>query len=152
MERKATSILKDIMQKLSMIDTKETKEETETVEDTVEVAEEVVEVKEEVQLKEDNVQETKEVELMEGYVKEEVFNKKISELMNMINSMKEEMSMDRKSYKDEKEQLNSQIEKLSKEPAVDPIKEQSEVKKEIFKFAQRRPVNTLDRVISKITN
>ena len=95
MERKATSILKDIMQKLSMIDTKETKEETETVEPTVEVAEEVVEVKEEVQLKEDNVQETKEVELMEGYVKEEVFNKKISELMNMINSMKEEMSMDR---------------------------------------------------------
>ena len=152
MERKATSILKDIMQKLSMIDTKETKEETETVEPTVEVAEKVVEVKEEVQLKEDNVQETKEVELMEGYVKEEVFNKKISELMNMINSMKEEMSMDRKSNKDEKEQLNSQIEKLSKEPAVEPIKEQSEEKKEIFKFAQRRPINTLDRVISKITN
>ena len=69
MERKATSILKDIMQKLSMIDTKETKEETETVEPTVEVAEEVVEVKEEVQLKEDNVQETKEVELMEGTLK-----------------------------------------------------------------------------------
>lgn len=178
MESKATNILNDIMQKLSAITEVEA-----TQAENIEVQEEVVETEavEEVALSEDNVEteeveeteevalaeeeeeeaaeseeeeeESEEVELMEGYVKEEDFNSKIAELEDMIKSIKENMMVEYDKVEKEKEELSSQIEKLSAEPAAEPIAHAPSNKneqKEVVKFGQNRPANTLDRVFSKL--
>lgn len=181
MESKATNILNDIMQKLSAITEVETKEvenievqaeevETPEVEEValsedsteVELSEEVEESTEEVELAEEEVKEesteleeevSEEVELMEGYVKEEDFNSKIAELEDMIKSMKEDMMVEYDKVEQEKAELSSQIEKLSAEPAAEPIAHapsQKNEEKEVVKFGQNRPANTLDRVFSKL--
>lgn len=175
MESKATNILNDIMQKLSAITEVEA-----TKTENIEVQEEVVETEavEEVALSEDNVEteeveETKEVELaeeeeeateseeedseevelMEGYVKEEDFNSKIAELEDMIKSIKEDMMVEYDKVEKEKAELSSQVEKLSAEPAAEPIAHapsEKKEQKEVVKFGQNRPANTLDRVFSKL--
>ena len=178
MESKATNILNDIMQKLSAITEVEA-----TQAENIEVQEEVVETEavEEVALSEDNVEteeveeteevalaeeeeeaaeseeeeeeESEEVELMEGYVKEEDFNSKIAELEDMIKSIKEDMMVEYDKVEKEKEELSSQVEKLSAEPAAEPIAHAPSNKneqKEVVKFGQNRPANTLDRVFSKL--
>lgn len=181
MESKATNILNDIMQKLSAITEVETKEvenievqaeevETPEVEEValsedsteVELSEEVEESTEEVELAEEEVKEestdleeevSEEVELMEGYVKEEDFNSKIAELEDMIKSMKEDMMVEYNKVEQEKAELSSQLEKLSAEPAAEPIAHapsQKNEEKEVVKFGQNRPANTLDRVFSKL--
>jgi len=181
MESKATNILNDIMQKLSAITEVETKEvenievqaeevETPEVEEValsedsteVELSEEVEESTEEVELAEEEVKEesteleeevSEEVELMEGYVKQEDFNSKIAELEDMIKSMKEDMMVEYDKVEQEKAELSSQIEKLSAEPAAEPIAHapsQKNEEKEVVKFGQNRPANTLDRVFSKL--
>lgn len=181
MESKATNILNDIMQKLSAITEVETKEvenievqaeevETPEVEEValsedsneVELSEQVEESTEEVELAEEEVKKesteleeevSEEVELMEGYVKEEDFNSKIAELEDMIKSMKEDMMVEYNKVEQEKAELSSQLEKLSAEPAAEPIAHapsQKNEEKEVVKFGQNRPANTLDRVFSKL--
>lgn len=183
MESKATTILNDIMQKLSAITAEEVKEvenievqaeevtETPDVEevalsddsDKEETAEEKVEdalesdSTEEVKLSEEDTdleeEVSEEVELMKGYVKEEDFNSKIAELEDMIKSLKEDMMVDYEKVEKEKEELSSQIEKLSAEPAAEPINHNPSEKneqKEVVRFGQNRPANTLDRVFSKL--
>ena len=175
MESKATNILNDIMQKLSAITEVEA-----TKAENIEVQEEVVETEavEEVALSEDSVEteeveetkevelaeeeeeatesdeeESEEVELMEGYVKEEDFNSKIAELEDMIKSIKEDMMVEYDKVEKEKEELSSQVEKLSAEPAAQPIAHAPSEKteqKEVIKFGQNRPASTLDRVFSKL--
>lgn len=175
MESKATNILNDIMQKLSAITEVEA-----TQAENIEVQEEVVETEavEEVALSEDSVEteeveetkevelaeeeeeateseeeESEEVELMEGYVKEEDFNSKIAELEDMIKSIKEDMMVEYDKVEQEKEELSSQLQKLSAEPAAEPIAHapsEKKEQKEVIKFGQNRPANTLDRVFSKL--
>jgi len=177
MESKATNILNDIMQKLSAISEPETKkvenievaaEEVTESPEVEEVATEEVEAApeaestEEVELAEESEEETteeeleedsEEVELMEGYVKEEDFNSKIAELEDMIKSIKEDMMVEYDKVEQEKAELSSQVEKLSAEPAAEPIAHTPSEKtenKEVIKFGQNRPANTLDRVFSKL--
>jgi hypothetical protein len=67
--------------------------------------------------------------------------------------MKGEMGKEKESYEQEKAELSAQIEKLSAEPAVEPLAhnpEQKQEKNEGFKFGQNRPLSTLDRVMSKL--
>lgn len=132
-----------------------------------EVTEEEVEVAlesdstEEVELSEESEKESteleeeasEEVELMEGYVKEETFNSKIAQLEDMIKSIKEDMMVEYDKVEQEKAELSSQVEKLSAEPAAEPIAHAPSEKteqKEVVKFGQNRPANTLDRVFSKL--
>ena len=132
-----------------------------------EVTEEEVEVAlesdstEEVELSEESEEEpteleeeaSEEVELMEGYVKEETFNSKIAQLEDMIKSIKEDMMVEYDKVEQEKAELSSQVEKLSAEPAAEPIAHAPSEKteqKEVVKFGQNRPANTLDRVFSKL--
>ena len=141
-------------------------EEVALSEDSTEVeeaTEEEVEVSsednstEEVELSEEDTTELEEdsdeVELMEGYVKEEDFNSKIAELEDMIKSIKEDMMVEYDKVEQEKAELSSQVEKLSAEPAAEPIAHAPSEKteqKEVVKFGQNRPANTLDRVFSKL--
>lgn len=115
----------------------------------VELAEESEEETTEEELEEDS----EEVELMEGYVKEEDFNSKIAELEDMIKSIKEDMMVEYDKVEAEKAELSAQVEKLSAEPAAEPIAHapsQKTEQKEVIKFGQNRPANTLDRVFSKL--
>ena len=128
----------------------------ETTEDKVEVASEDNSI-EEVELSEEDTTEleedSEEVELMEGYVKEEDFNSKIAELEDMIKSIKEDMMVEYDKVEKEKAELSSQLQKLSAEPAAEPIAHAPSEKmenKEVVKFGQNRPANTLDRVFSKL--
>jgi hypothetical protein len=128
----------------------------ETTEDKVEVASEDNST-EEVELSEEDTTEleedSEEVELMEGYVKEEDFNSKIAELEDMIKSIKEDMMVEYDKVEKEKAELSSQLQKLSAEPAAEPIAHAPSEKmenKEVVKFGQNRPANTLDRVFSKL--
>jgi hypothetical protein len=128
----------------------------EATEDEVEVASEDNST-EEVELSEEDTTEleedSEEVELMEGYVKEEDFNSKIAELEDMIKSIKEDMMVEYDKVEKEKAELSSQVEKLSAEPAAEPIAHAPSEKneeKEVVKFGQNRPANTLDRVFSKL--
>lgn len=128
----------------------------EATEDEVEVSSEDNST-EEVELSEEDTTEleedSEEVELMEGYVKEEDFNSKIAELEDMIKSIKEDMMVEYNKYEEEKKELSSQVEKLSAEPAAEPIAHAPSEKneeKEVVKFGQNRPANTLDRVFSKL--
>jgi hypothetical protein len=175
MESKATNILNDIMQKLSAITEVESTEvenievqseevvETEKVEEValseeIESVEEVVETElaEEDESEEEvaeEEEESEEVELMEGYVKEEDFNSKIAELEDMIKSIKEDMMVEYGKVEAEKEELSAKLEKLSAEPAAEPIAHtpsQKTEQKEVMKFGHNRPMNTLDRVFSKL--
>lgn len=177
MESKARNILNEIMQKLSAInddvvtsevDNIEVKAEEVTVESNVEEvalsaesveADETTEEKSEVELAEETEQEVltegepEEVEQEEGYVKVEDFNSKIAELEGMINSLKEELMVEYNKVEQEKEELSSQVQKLSAEPAAEPIAHAPSQKtetSEAIKFGQNRPASTLDRVFSKL--
>ena len=128
----------------------------EATEDEVEVSSEDNST-EEVELSEEDTTEleedSEEVELMEGYVKEEDFNSKIAELEDMIKSIKEDMMVEYDKVEKEKAELSSQVEKLSAEPAAEPIAHSPSEKmenKQVIKFGQNRPANTLDRVFSKL--
>lgn len=186
MESKATSILNDIMQKLSAINEKETKE-VENIEvaaeevDGVDKVEEValsedsseeasaeeVEValesdsSDEVKLEEeegeeekaDEAEEDEAEELEEDYVSKSDFDSKVAELEDMIKSIKEDMMVEYEKVEQEKAELSSQVEKLSAEPAAEPIAHTPSEKNEqneVIKFGQNRPANTLDRVFSKL--
>lgn len=163
---KSTEILNEILQKLSLL-TKED-ELAQGIEDIDVTAEELSSEEEEApaveeeapaeeaseELSEEAVEAEEETQLMEGYVTEEAFASKIGEmeakLAEMAKMLDEEMG-----YKKKSEELSSQLEKLSEEPAAEAIEHTPEAateKKPVYNFGMQRPQNTLDRVFNRLTN
>jgi peroxiredoxin family protein len=159
---KSTTILNEILQKLSLI----TKEDElaqdineEDVQEEVVLSEEVQEETEE--LNEETPQEEVEVEaeeestdLMEGYVKEEKFNEVMSAMKAELDALKEAVKGKMQEYKSQKEELSKQVEELSAEPAAEPIKhapESDEPKRGMF-TNPNKPMSTLDRVMQRLSN
>ena len=92
-------------------------------------------------------------ELEEDYVSKEDFDSKIAELQDMIKSIKEDMMVEYDKVEQEKAELSAQVQKLSAEPAAQPIAHAPSEKtkpREVIKFGQNRPASTLDRVFSKL--
>tara|TARA_R100001463_G_scaffold41221_2_gene87018 strand:+ start:1131 stop:1664 length:534 start_codon:yes stop_codon:yes gene_type:complete len=171
---KATSILNDIMEKLSLVKkdevkevevnqevnlSEEVKEEEKLSQELTELACQEEEVKEELSSEEvvsEELQEevpvmeeaSEEIEMDETkYVGRDEFDSKISELKKMIEEMK-------LGYNEEKLSMEKEIEKLSAEPASEPIAHnpEGEVKQNFKSFGQNRVMNTRDRVMNRIAN
>ena len=163
---KSTEILNEILQKLSLL-TKED-ELAQGIEELDVVAEELSSEEEEApaveeeapaeeaseELSEEAVEAEEETQLMEGYVTEEAFASKIAEMeakmAEMAKMLDEEMG-----YKQKSEELSSQLEKLSEEPAAEAINHTPEAateKKPVYNFGMQRPQNTLDRVFNRLNN
>jgi CO dehydrogenase/acetyl-CoA synthase delta subunit len=171
---KATSILNDIMEKLSLVKkdevkevevnqevnlSEEVKEEEKLSQELTELACQEEEVKEELSSEEvvaEDLQEevpvieeaSEEIEMDETkYVSKDEFESKISELKGMIEEMK-------LGYGEEKLSMQKEIEKLSAEPASEPISHnpEGEVKQNFKSFGQNRVMNTRDRVMNRIAN
>jgi hypothetical protein len=170
---KATSILNDIMQKLSLVKKDEVKEIE--VKDEVNLSEQIKEeetlsqeltelacqeeVKEELSTEEvvsEELQEevpvieevSEEIEMDEDkYVGRDEFDSKISELKGMIEEMK-------LGYSEEKLSMENKIEKLSAEPASEPISHnpEGEVKQNFKSYGQNKVMSTRDRVMNRIAN
>ena len=156
--KKATSVLSDIMQKLSSIGKpEEVKEEvvvlSEEVTETEVKQEEVVlaeedEVAEEIV--EEEVVEEEEVEEQEldeeKYVSREEFENAIADIKAMFIEVSN-------GYEKEKLEMSAQIEDLSKAPASEPLSHSPEAelssKKQVL-FSQKRNGSTMDRVLSKM--
>ena len=157
--KKATSVLSDIMQKLSSIGKPE-----EVKEEVVELSEEVTkeEVKEEevVLAEEDEVaEEIVEEEVVEEEVEEEELNeeKYVSreEFENAIADIKAMFIEISNSYEEEKLEMSAQIEDLSKAPASEPLSHSPEAESSTQRkvlFGQNRRMSTMDRVLSKMNN
>jgi len=164
---KATTILNDILQKLSLL-TKEDELAQDIMEE--EVKEEVVaaesnedvieEVKEELNEESAEVEEVEAQEestdLMGGYVTEENFKATISSMKAELDALKEAVKGELQEYKSQKEELSKQLEKLSEEPAAEPIKHSPEAetkgKLDINLRNSNRPLSTMDRVLSRINS
>ena len=171
---KATSILNDIMEKLSLVKKDEVKEvevnqevnlseqikeEEEMSQKLTELACQKEEVKEELSSEEvvsEDLQEevlvieeaSEEIEMDEmKYVSKDEFESKISELKGMIEEMK-------LGYGEEKLSMQKEIEKLSAQPASEPIAHnpEGEVKQNFKSFGQNRVMSTRDRVMNRIAN
>ena len=170
---KATSILNDIMEKLSLVKKDEVKEVevnqevnlSEEVKEEEKLSQELTElacqeeVKEELSSEEvvsEELQEevpvieeaSEEVEMDEmKYVSKDEFESKISELKGMIEEMK-------LGYGEEKLSMQKEIEKLSAQPASEPIAHnpEGEVKQNFKSFGQNRVMSTRDRVMNRIAN
>ena len=163
---KATSILNEILQKLSLLTAED--ELAQGIEETDVVAEELSAVEEEApaveepavdepseELSEEVPVEAEETQLMEGYVKEEVFESKISALEAKMAEMAKMIDEEMGSYRKEKEMMSEQIEKLSAEPAAEPIEHSPEAEteqKKMFTYGGNRAKSTLDRVMERIGN
>ena len=168
-KNKATLILKDIMEKLSLIKKEELSQEQveeqvkEEADMSLKLTEQAVneevhleevkveeEVQEEVQLEEQEseaITEEENVELdEEKYVTREEYQKDMSSIKSMIEDMK-------LGYQKEKVSMSKEIEKLSAQPAAEPIQHNSEDESETkFKFARDRKKSTLDRVMENLIN
>jgi len=172
---KATSILNDIMEKLSLVKKDEVKEVevkeevnlSEQIKEEEEMSQKLTElacacegeekedlaseevVSEELQEEVPEMEASEEIEMDETkYVGRDEFESKISELKGMIEEMK-------LGYGEEKLSMQKEIEKLSAEPASEPIAHnpEGEVKQKNFNsFAQNRVMNTRDRVMNRIAN
>ena len=154
--KKATSVLSDIMQKLSSIGKPE-----EVKEEVVELSEEVTETEvkqEEVVLAEEG-EEGEEIveEVVEEIVEEQELDeeKYVSreEFENAIADIKAMFIEVSNSYQEEKLEMSAQIEDLSKAPASEPLSHSPEAelssKKQVL-FSQKRKGSTMDRVLSKM--
>ena len=155
--KKATSVLSDIMQKLSSIGKPEEVKE-EVVELSEEVTEEEVKEEEVVLAEEDEIaeeiveevveeEEVEEEELdEEKYVSREEFENAIADIKAMFIEVSN-------SYEKEKLEMSAQIEDLSKAPASEPLSHSPEAelssKKQVL-FSQKRKGSTMDRVLSKM--
>ena len=168
--KKATSVLSDIMQKLSSIGkpAEEVKEEvvelSEEVTETEVKEEEVVEAasteestEEEVVLAEEEIAEEEVAEEAEEEVVEEDLNeeKYISreEFENTIAEIKAMFMEATQAYEKEKLEMSAQIEDLSKAPASEPLTHSPEAElsnERKVLFSQRRGGSTMDRVLSKM--
>lgn len=120
---KATSLLSEILQKVSLLTQKEQSVELEEVQEEVVLSEEVeapaevenADVNEELaEATEESVEETVEEEtsLMEGYVTEEAFASKIAEMDAKLAQMAEMIDKEMSSYIKEKAEMSAQIEKV----------------------------------------
>lgn len=163
----ATTILNEILQKLSVL-TKEDElaqelSEVEVQEEAVEaVSEATEEVKEEVLEEEvqaelaetEEVEAEEEAELKEGYVSEEKYMADMSAMKAEIEAIKKMIDEEMGYMKKEKEALSEQVKELSKEPAAEPIKHspEEESKPNLNLYAQNRALSTKDRVLQRISN
>lgn len=132
----------------------EPQESTELSEDTTEeVAEEAAE---EVELEEEAPEALEEeVELMEGYVKDEEFKSAMAGMKAEIEALKKMVDEEMGGYKKEREMMAAEIEKLSAEPAAEPIKhspDAEEGEKKMFTYSNNRSKSTFDRVMERIGN
>jgi len=170
---KATSILNDIMEKLSLVKKDEVKEVevnqevnlSEQIKEEEKLSQELTElacqeeVKEELSTEEvvsEELQEevpvikeaSQEIEMDETkYVGRDEFDSKISELKGLIEEMK-------LGYGEEKLSMQNKIEKLSAEPASEPIAHnpEGEVKQNFKSYGQNKVMSTRDRVMNRIAN
>jgi len=154
--KKATSVLSDIMQKLSSIGKPE-----EVKEEVVELSEEVTEeeVKEEEVVLAEEGEEGEEIveEVVEEIVEEQELDeeKYVSreEFENAIADIKAMFIEVSNGYQEEKLEMSAQIEDLSKAPASEPLSHSPEAelssKKQVL-FSQKRKGSTMDRVLSKM--
>jgi len=154
--KKATSVLSDIMQKLSSIGKPEEVKE-EVVELSEEITEEEVKEEEVVLAEEDEVAE----EIVEEVVEEEVVEEELDEekyvsreeFENAIADIKAMFIEVSNGYEKEKLEMSAQIEDLSKAPASEPLSHSPEAelssKKQVL-FSQKRKGSTMDRVLSKM--
>ena len=153
--KKATSVLSDIMQKLSSIGKPE-----EVKEEVVELSEEVTETEvkqEEVVLAEEG-EEGEEIveEVVEEVVEEELDEEKYvsrEEFENAIADIKAMFIEVSNGYEKEKLEMSAQIEDLSKAPASEPLSHSPEAELSTEKkvlFSQKRKGSTMDRVLSKM--
>ena len=172
----ATTILNEILQKLSNLtedqvnlESQEVQEEvveaaSETTEEvreetTTELSEEVVteeapEVSE-VEASEDELEAGDETELMEGYVSEEKYMADMKAMRAELDAIKKMIDEEMGYMKKEKDMLSEQVKELSKEPAAEAIKhnpEAEEPKRFNFAYGQNKPQNTFDRVMARISN
>ena len=156
--KKATSVLSDIMQKLSSIGKPEEVKE-EVVELSEEVTEEEVKEEEVVLAEEDEVAEeiVEEEEVVEEEVEEEELDeeKYVSreEFENAIADIKAMFIEVSNGYEKEKLEMSAQIEDLSKAPASEPLSHSPEAELSTEKkvlFSQKRKGSTMDRVLSKM--
>jgi len=156
--KKATTVLSDIMQKLSSIGKPEEVKE-EVVELSEEVTEEEVKEEEVVLAEEDEVAEeiVEEEEVVEEEVEEEELDeeKYVSreEFENAIADIKAMFIEVSNSYEKEKLEMSAQIEDLSKAPASEPLSHSPEAELSTEKkvlFSQKRKGSTMDRVLSKM--
>ena len=157
--KKATSVLSDIMQKLSSIGKPEEVKE-EVVELSEEVTEEEVKEEEVVLAEEDEVAEEiveeEEVVEEEEIVEEELDEEKYvsrEEFENAIADIKAMFIEVSNGYEKEKLEMSAQIEDLSKAPASEPLSHSPEAElsneKKVL-FSQKRRGSTMDRVLSKM--
>lgn len=166
---KATSILNEILEKLSALTVEDQKVEDVAVEaEELSAVEEEAPVEEEVQAAPESVEEVseelseevveaeaEETELEKGYVTEEAFASKIAEMEAKMAEMAKMIDEQMGSYQKEKEMMSAQIEKLSAEPAAEAINHNPEAateKKPLYNYGMQRPQNTLDRVFNRLTN
>jgi len=155
--KKATTVLSDIMQKLSSIGKPEEVKE-EVVELSEEITEEEVKEEEVVLAEEDEVaeeiveevveeEEVEEEELNEEkYVSREEFENAIADIKAMFIEVSN-------GYEKEKLEMSAQIEDLSKAPASEPLSHSPEAELSTEKkvlFSQKRRGSTMDRVLSKM--
>ena len=156
--KKATTVLSDIMQKLSSIGKPEEVKE-EVVELSEEITEEEVKEEEVVLAEEDEVAEeiVEEEEVVEEEVEEEELDeeKYVSreEFENAIADIKAMFIEVSNGYEKEKLEMSAQIEDLSKAPASEPLSHSPEAELSTEKkvlFSQKRRGSTMDRVLSKM--
>lgn len=157
--KKATTVLSDIMQKLSSIGKpEEVKEEVVELSEEVtkeEVKEEEVVLAEEDEVAEEIVEEVVEEEEVEEeeldeekYVSREEFENAIADIKAMFIEISN-------SYEEEKLEMSAQIEDLSKAPASEPLSHSPEAESSTERkvlFGQNRRMSTMDRVLSKMNN
>jgi F420-dependent methylenetetrahydromethanopterin dehydrogenase len=155
--KKATSVLSDIMQKLSSIGKPEEVKE-EVVELSEEVTEEEVKEEEVVLAEEDEVaeeiveEEVEEEEIVEEELDEEKYVSR-EEFENAIADIKAMFIEVSNGYEKEKLEMSAQIEDLSKAPASEPLSHSPEAELSTEKkvlFSQKRKGSTMDRVLSKM--
>ena len=155
--KKATTVLSDIMQKLSSIGKPEEVKE-EVVELSEEITEEEVKEEEVVLAEEDEVaEEIVEEEVVEEEVVEEELDEEMyvsrEEFENAIADIKAMFIEVSNGYEKEKLEMSAQIEDLSKAPASEPLSHSPEAELSTEKkvlFSQKRKGSTMDRVLSKM--
>jgi len=161
----ATTILNEILQKLSVLTKEDELSQEEVVEAVSEATEEVQEEvqetvqeelaeTEEVEAASDEVEAVEEAELKEGYVSEEKYMADMSAMKAEIDAIKKMIDEEMGYMKKEKEALSEQVKELSKEPAAEPIKHspEEESKPSLNLYAQSRTATTADRVLQRISN
>lgn len=163
MENNSTTILNEILEKLSVL-TKED-EMAQGIENADVVSEKVEASAQEpsTDLNEDEDEapaptpepvEAEENPDVKTYVTMDAFNEVTTSLKAEIEAIKKKMMAEVQNYKSQKEELSKEIEKLSAEPAAEPIKHspEPESKKLDLNFSNNRPQSTLDRVMQRISN